>query len=107
MRRGGALEMASSMSCQDYRPGLVVGAVNELQPLGRDPAIARIERQARGGRATGLFWVLRVLFDPPAGQPCPGAAVQGSGARHPSRPPGSTRRSGGTSASSRPSSSPA
>jgi hypothetical protein len=71
MRRGGALELAAGMSFQDYRPGLVVGAVNELQPLGKDPALARIQRQARGGRATGLFWVLRVLFDPPADQPCP------------------------------------
>jgi predicted signal transduction protein with EAL and GGDEF domain len=35
------------------------------------------------------------------------ALVQGIGARHPSRPPGSTTRSGGTSASARPSSSPA
>jgi hypothetical protein len=71
MRRGGALELAASMRFQDYRPGLVVKAVNELQPLGKDSALTRIERQARGGRATGLFWVLRVLFDPPAAQPCP------------------------------------
>lgn len=71
MQRGGALELAAHMSFQDYRPGLVAGAVNELQPLGKDAALARIERQARGGRATGLFWVLRVLFDPPAAEPCP------------------------------------
>lgn len=71
MRGGGTLGLAASMSFQDYRPGLVVDAVNELQPLGKEPALERIERQARGGRATGLFWVLRVLFDPPAGKPCP------------------------------------
>ena len=39
-------------------------------------------------------------------QPCNGDGSQGIGARTPSRPPGSTRRSGGISASVRASSSP-
>ena len=39
--------------------------------------------------------------------PCGSSADHGIGARQPSRPPGSTTRSGGMSASSRPSSSPA
>ncbi len=56
-----ALELAATMDFQNYRPRLVVDAVNELLPLGRDGALERIERHD----GVGLFWVLRVLFDPP------------------------------------------
>ena len=59
---------------------------------GRPAAPPRSARPVPAGRAaTGV-----------GPQPCGGAAVHGSGARQPSRPPGSTTRSAGTSASSRP-----
>ena len=57
-----ALELAATMGFDNYRPGIVVDAVNELLPLGRAGALDRIDQE---NQQLGLFWVLRVLFDPP------------------------------------------
>jgi hypothetical protein len=64
------LDLASSSSLVSYNPGLIVQAVNELIPLGKETALATIagyyenaDRQADPRQ--GLFWVLRVLFDVP------------------------------------------
>jgi hypothetical protein len=56
-----ALALAASIQYADYRPHLVVDAVNELLGLGRDDALDAIAAE----EGVGLFWVLRVLFDPP------------------------------------------
>jgi hypothetical protein len=62
------LERASSSDFAKYRPGPVVDAVNALHPLGKDGALAALDRflAARDLDADphqGLFLVLRVLFD--------------------------------------------
>ncbi len=61
------LERAASMSVADYNPQLVFDAVNDLQPLGQDGALARLdaylESRDVSRDANGLFWVMRVLFD--------------------------------------------
>ena len=67
-----ALSLAASMGYEDYRPHLVVDAVNELHPLGRERALDAIAAE----EGLGCFWVLRALFDPPLppvllGQPVP------------------------------------
>jgi len=61
-----AVELASSMGYREFRPHLVVDAVEALRPLGKDGALERIDAQARARPDdVGLFWVLRVLFEPP------------------------------------------
>lgn len=67
-----AVELAGSMGYGNFRPGLLIDAAEELRPLGKDGALERIEAQARA-RAddVGLFWLLRVLFDPPPGERLP------------------------------------
>ncbi|MDA0167810.1 hypothetical protein OJ998_01825 [Solirubrobacter taibaiensis] len=67
-----ALSLAASMGYEDYRPHLVVDAVNELHPLGREGALDAVAAE----EGLGCFWVLRVLFDPPLppvrlGEPVP------------------------------------
>lgn len=66
-----ALARAADMRFSDYDPARVVEAVNELQPLGKDAALERIEGLLADRNpqqpAYGLFWVLRVLFNVPAG----------------------------------------
>jgi hypothetical protein len=65
-----ALALAADMQISEYDPARVVEAVNELQPLGKEPALERLEAELAGRDpqrpAYGLFWVLRVLFDVPA-----------------------------------------
>ncbi len=65
------LTEAAFTPIENYHPGHVIEAVNALQPLGKEPALARIESFLAGsGRSRqphGLFWVLRVLYDLPAG----------------------------------------
>lgn len=63
------LDQAAAMSVAEYNPASVIQAVNALQPLGKDKALEAIASYL-GSRdtsqdATGLFWVLRVLFDVP------------------------------------------
>ena len=58
------------MAVGNYDPAIVVAAVNALQPLGKLKALEQIE-SFLGSRherkhPSGLFWVLRVLFDVPA-----------------------------------------
>ena len=69
------LARAADMQFEDYDPAHVVDAVNELQPLGKEAALERVEEflSARGPQqpSYGLFWVLRVLFDVPAEQGFP------------------------------------
>jgi hypothetical protein len=66
------LERAASMSIAGYDPAVVVAAVNALQPLGKDAALAcfaeLLDRPANFRAEEGLFWVLRVLFDMPVGE---------------------------------------
>ncbi len=67
-----AVELASSMGYRDFRPRLLIDAVEELRPLGKEKALERIEAAARARPGdVGLFWVLRVLFDPPPGERLP------------------------------------
>ncbi len=68
------LDQVATMSVDDYDPARVVRAVNALQPLGKEYALDQIAFWLRGhgsAQAPGLFWVLRVLFDLPAGKPFP------------------------------------
>lgn len=68
------LDQVATMSVDDYDPARVVRAVNALQPLGKDHALDQVAFWLRGhasARNTGLFWVLRVLFDLPAGTAFP------------------------------------
>lgn len=60
------LERAAALGFEDYAPGVVIAAVNDLQPLGKEAALDRVEQQAvAGGDAIGLMWVLRALFEMP------------------------------------------
>jgi hypothetical protein len=66
----GALAAAAGMTVEEYDPALVVDAVNALQALGKDAALAHVDEliaeRGQDPRGTvGLFWVLRVLFDVP------------------------------------------
>jgi hypothetical protein len=66
-----ALARAADLKFSDYDPARVVEAVNELQPLGKDAALERVEALL-GDRdpqkpAYGVLWVLRVLFEVPDG----------------------------------------
>lgn len=64
------LAQAATMPIEAYNPAAVIEAVNALQPLGKEAALAEVERylqqQDKGAQATGLFWVLRVLFAVPS-----------------------------------------
>jgi hypothetical protein len=67
-----ATALAGSMRYHDYRPRLVVDAVEELRELGKDAALDRVEAESNASPDdVGSFWVLRVLFDPPPGEPLP------------------------------------
>jgi hypothetical protein len=63
------------MAVEDYNPAHVMAAVNAMQPLGKEGALEQIvsylESRNQWQAATGLFWVLRVLFEMPAGQRFP------------------------------------
>jgi hypothetical protein len=63
-----ALARAAALGFDDYDPGLVAEAVNELQPLG-DTALQPVERLLSqhdpANPPLGLFWILRTLFDAP------------------------------------------
>jgi hypothetical protein len=68
------LDQVAAMSVDDYDPTKVIRAVNALQPLGKDHALDQIAFWLRGhpnAQPQGLFWVLRTLFDMPAGQGFP------------------------------------
>jgi hypothetical protein len=69
------LDQAATMSIEEYNPARIVHAVNALQPLGKDMALERIasclSSHDKATDAQGLFWVLRALFDVPAGQVFP------------------------------------
>ncbi|HEX3477235.1 MAG TPA: hypothetical protein VHT91_19570 [Kofleriaceae bacterium] len=72
------LDQVAAMSVDDYDPARVVRAVNALQPLGKDHALDQIAFWLRGhgnAQAQGLFWVLRVLFDVPAGTAFPSVRI--------------------------------
>jgi hypothetical protein len=64
------LEPAATIPLDAYDPAAVIRAVNALQPLGTARALDAIDAylagRAAGQETTGLFWVLRVLFDVPA-----------------------------------------
>jgi hypothetical protein len=69
------LARAAALGIEDYDPGLIVEAVNALQPLGLDGALQPVERLLSqhdpADPPTGLFWVLRVLFEVPPEQGFP------------------------------------
>ncbi|MGH6872654.1 MAG: hypothetical protein ACREHE_14225 [Rhizomicrobium sp.] len=60
-----------------YDPRPVIAAVNLLQPLGKHGALDAIADflDRADTAAIGLFWVLRVLFDPPPGGAFPPLAL--------------------------------
>ncbi len=64
------LTQAAEMPLENYNPGAVIRAVNALHPLGKASALAQIESYLASRDTTtdssGLFWVLRVLFEVPA-----------------------------------------
>jgi hypothetical protein len=64
-----ALARVARTSFDDYSPRLVVDAVNALQALGRAAALEHVAAIADDvpppPDATGLLWVLRVLFEVP------------------------------------------
>lgn len=64
------LAQAATMPIEAYNPATVIEAVNALHPLGKDGALAEVERylqqQDKSGQEMGLFWVLRVLFEVPS-----------------------------------------
>jgi hypothetical protein len=60
-----AVDAAARMRVDDYDPGLVISAVNALLPLGKDAALGQVEAVKPDPPASGLFWVLRVLFEVP------------------------------------------
>jgi len=69
------LEEAAYTSVEDYNPGQVIAAVNELQPLGKEAALGRIasciQKSGNSRYPYGLLWVQRVLFDLPGGMEFP------------------------------------
>jgi len=69
------LDVTARMRFEDYNPRRVIEAVNALQPLGKQKALATIkaylDHRDSDKEATGLFWVLRVLFEMPQGQAFP------------------------------------
>jgi hypothetical protein len=62
-----AMARVAATSFADYSPALVIEAVNALRPLGRDAALEHVAAAAADAApppdATGVLWVLRVLFD--------------------------------------------
>ena len=70
---------ASETPIEAYDPADVIEEVNKLQPLGKDGALTAIETylKARESRQYpyGLLWILRVLFDVPAGMAFPPVAL--------------------------------
>lgn len=73
------LDRAANMGFDDYNPAHVIAAVNALRPLGKEEALARIDSYLEGRDGLpypdGLFWVLRTLFEMPAGRPFPPAGI--------------------------------
>ena len=69
------LDKVATMRVEDYDPVIVVEAVNALQPLGQAKALEAIDAylaaRRKGESSPGLFWLLRVLFDVPAGAAFP------------------------------------
>lgn len=68
-----SLKQVAEMSIESYNPKTVIDAVNALRPLGKEAALKQIEdylKTAKGDH-TGLFWVLRTLFDVPQGKGFP------------------------------------
>lgn len=69
------LERVAHMGFADYDPGVIIAAVNELQPLGKQQALAQIDAYLQqhdtAHDGPGIFWLLRVLFDLPQGQRFP------------------------------------
>jgi hypothetical protein len=65
------MDKALDMQFEDYNPSYVIQAVNFLQPLGKEKALEQIESCIKShqgcGDNSGLFWILRVLFDMPNG----------------------------------------
>lgn len=60
------LKQAAERPMEDYDPDEIVAAVNFLQPRGKERALAQLEELLAtlgSGDNTGLFWVLRALFD--------------------------------------------
>lgn len=69
-----ALERAATMPVDAYNPAFVIEAVDALQPLGKEKALAQVDAclASRGKKVVhGLFWVLRSLFDMPPGRAFP------------------------------------
>lgn len=65
------LRAAANSDFQRFNPGALIAAVNTLLPLGKDDALAAVERYlAAADRSAdpqyGLLLVLRVLFEVPA-----------------------------------------
>ncbi|MDB5033310.1 MAG: hypothetical protein JWQ98_551 [Chlorobi bacterium] len=83
------LRQAAIMPIEKYDPSIVIDGVNALQPLGREAAIREIESAVEGIAGMeypiGIFWVLRVLFDPPMGEDFP-PVVLGTPTIHPPDP---------------------
>lgn len=73
-----ALVRAAPLGFEDYDPGVVIAAVNELQARGA-AALSTVDDFLAGWQgpapAMGLFWVLRVLMDMPGEQPFPAVAI--------------------------------
>lgn len=67
------------MSFGDHSPGLVVAAVNDLIGAGKDSALEQLAAARSTAPAppdaTGVLWVLRVLFDVPPGMAFPTVAL--------------------------------
>ncbi|HET6548556.1 MAG TPA: hypothetical protein VFG79_08885 [Solirubrobacter sp.] len=63
------LARAAALGFEDYHPGLVAEAVNELAERGDEGALQPVEQYLSqhdpAQPPLGLFWVLRVLFDVP------------------------------------------
>lgn len=62
------------MPVEAYNPSFVIEVVNALQWLGKEKALERIDSYlaSRDKKVVyGLFWVLRVLFEMPAGRGFP------------------------------------
>ena len=57
---------------QSFEPLAIIRVVNALQPLGKEAALQRIEKYLKlkeqidqfGDGVNGVFWVLRILFEP-------------------------------------------
>lgn len=76
-----ALAAVGPLDGSRYDPGPVITAINLLQPLGPERGLAVLRKHLARTRATrsvapgpsGLFAVIRVLFDPPAREKSPPA----------------------------------